>query len=639
MSPSSELLGTDGPFSRSMKDFAARECQQQMADAVERAIQENDTLIVESGTGTGKTFGYLVPVIANRKKIIVSTYTNHLQDQIVQHDIPLVCRALQVDPQVRILKGRSHYLCRHRFERIARNPELGFEGSATAGIDTVRQRLDYSEHGELAGLLSGLRSRRVLASELSSTADNCLRRQCEWWDDCYVNQARSRARSADILVINHNLLCFDLLAGEGGESRLLPSADVIVVDEAHRLPNVAAESLGVHVSSARFTALCDDFEKLAGEFQLNPSRYGPTIANIGRFAGDLHTHFGNSNHSGPLKDLKDNTDFMNSYHKLLGEVYRLTDLLGEVSGEHAQFEPIQEVTMRLTEDAEALFDGSEDETAEWYEKRKAGVQLHRIPLDPADRFKEMVNESESAWIFTSATLAVGSDFTHYLKRTGLEAGTGKRWDSPFHYLEQSLLYLPPDMPNPGTADYNESVAKVVKSIVTLSRGRAFVLFTSYKALREVQELIADDLDYAIFSQTDSLSRYELLRRFRKKGDAVLLGTSSFWEGVDVKGEALSCVIIDKLPFMTPTDPVLRARIDHMNSIGENPFTEWQVPEAALTLKQGAGRLIRDAEDRGVLVLCDPRVLTKNYGSLFLDSLPPMPRTRDIREVGNFFQGG
>jgi len=636
MTQCSEILGANGPFNDVMDNFAVRQCQQQMADAVEKAIVDRDILIAESGTGTGKTFSYLVPALMNRKKVIVSTFTNHLQDQIFHNDIPLVCRALNVDPEVRLLKGRSHYLCRYRYEQNIRNPELGFKGSRNAALDTVARRLDDNPLGELSELLHGLRNRTALATELSSTADNCLRSKCDWWNDCCVNSARRKARDADVLVINHNLLSLNLLNAEDSDSSMLPQADVIIVDEAHRLPDVVAASLGRQVSTARFAALCDDFEKMAGEFQLNPEGFGTVIRNVSSLSASLHTHIDDESRTGSLSDLEANEQFMEHYTALVQETRKLSDHLASISDEYSQFEPYQDAATRLAEEAFSLFDSLEAQTADWYQRSSTGVEMKRVPLDPADDFKQMVDNSEAAWILTSATLAVGQDFAHYSKRTGIDQHHGRHWNSPFHYLEQSLLYLPSDMPRPGSAEYNRSVAEVVKSVVRISRGRTFILFTSYKALREVQELISNELDYKILSQTDSISRYELLRRFKQDGNAVLLGTMSFWEGVDVKGEALSCVIIDKLPFASPDNPVLKARINHINSMGENAFFDWQIPEAALILKQGAGRLIRDINDRGVLVVCDPRVLTKGYGKLFLDSLPPMPRSSELKDIEVFF---
>ncbi len=635
MSLSSEILSQDGPFSRSMKGFAVRACQQQMASAVESAIQRGDTLVVESGTGTGKTFGYLVPAIAHRKKTVISTFTNHLQDQIVERDIPLVCNALNAEPDVRVLKGRRHYLCKHRLERFAHQPELGFDAGMASNMEIVHHRLDHNPTGELDELLSGLGNRRELIQKLSSTSDNCLRNKCKFFDDCYVYQARQRARLADIVVVNHSLLCFSLLVQE--DFSFLPVPDAVIVDEAHRLPDVAAESLGMHVSSSRFGALCDDFEKLAGEFQLNPDRYEKIIRNISNISSDLHTHSEELEATGSLEQLMGAESFMTQYRTLVSEVQTLADLVGEVCEDIAAFEPLLDSMSGLLSESLAIFDDRIEQSAQWYERGKSSIQMHCVPLDPSKRFKQMVDESDSSWILTSATLAVGDDFSHYLKRTGLEPGNGKQWESPFNYREQSLLFLPPDMPDPRSHEFNCSVAEIVRSVVMHSKGRAFVLFTSYKALREVKDLIQSRLDYTVLSQTDPVSRHELLQQFRSNGNAVLLGTSSFWEGVDVKGEALSCVIIDRLPFTAPGDPVLSARIKYMSSIGEEPFMQWQVPEAALTLKQGAGRLIRDIEDNGVLVLCDPRVMTKGYGAQFIQSLPPMPKTMDIRDVEKFFR--
>ncbi len=608
-----------------------------MATAIEEAVTTHDTLIVESGTGTGKTFGYLVPAIANRKKVIVSTFTNHLQSQLFEKDIPKVCKLLNMHPDVQMLLGRRHYLCQFRFENWARNPTLGFSQSSNRASRIVQQRLDGSQTGELDELLSGLSHQRALKSQLKSTTENCLRSQCSWWNDCWVYKARKRAREADILVVNHNLLCLNMMMQNESENGFLPTPDVIVVDEAQHLPSIAAETLGISVSSGRFKALCDDFEEMAGAFQLNPVVYAGVISDINRLSSDLHTGFNESDSTGTLEDLKLKHQFMANLNGLVDNVRHLSELLSNISNDVPQVEPCMVAANKIVQDTDLLLNSSPGDCADWYKVVKSDFQMNRVPLFLSSGFISDSEENRTSWIFTSATLAVGSDFSHFSNRLGLETVRTRQWDSPFPYRENSLLYLPPNMPEPNHAQFNTKVTELAISILSLSKGRAFILFTSYKALHEVHDLLKDEIDYEILVQDDSSSRYQLLEQFREAGDAVLLGTSSFWEGVDVKGEALSCVIIDKLPFAYHGDPVMRARINYMQSMDQNPFMEWQVPEAALTLKQGAGRLIRDVDDRGVLVLCDPRVRTKQYGSKFLESLPPMPQTDDVRKVKEFFR--
>jgi len=625
-----ELLGSDGTFSRVLPDFMPRAGQQEMAAQIERVLGGNGMLVAESGTGTGKTFAYLVPAVLSGKKVLISTGTRNLQDQLFNRDLPVVREVLNVPFAAALLKGRSNYLCLHRLENLA-------------GSESTRRHMD-----ELARVTYWARATRAgdiaemseipedsdLWPLVTSTADNCLGGSCPRYSECFVNRARREALAADVLVVNHHLFFADLALREEGFGQLLPGVEALIFDEAHQLPEVAANFFGQSINSYQLIglardAITEELKEKSGVAALRPAAQA-----LEKAVADFRLAFGTQ----PRRDAWGEASDERALHDALSELRaRLADLGRALELAAPCGEGLAHGARRAGELLERLFliaDEPPPDYVPWFETTARGFSLRLTPLEVSAPLRAHL-AADRAWVFVSATLSVNGDFAHFQSRLGLEHAETARWESPFDYARQALLYLPPDMPQPSAPHYTEHVIEAALPVLAASGGRAFLLFTSHRALRRALELLADQLPYPILVQ-GSLPRAQLLERFRALGNAVLLGTGSFWEGVDVRGEALSCVIIDKLPFATPDDPVLRARATALEEAGRNPFMEYQLPEAVIALKQGVGRLIRDERDRGVLVLCDPRLRNKSYGRVFLQSLPPIPRTTLLADVQAFF---
>ena len=631
MNNSARLLGQEGPFAKAYQWFKVRECQQEMADAVDTAIAGKSNLIIESGTGTGKTFGYLVPALASGKKTIVSTRTKNLQEQISNSDIPWVCEVLDIQPNVKILKGRSNYLCLYRHDRISRQGDMfGMTDQVNDIFDWVSERGD-GDISEYPGLPYDI------APAITSTAENCLGSQCEYSKECYVNRARKEAREADVLVVNHNLLCLNFLNNDGDESGLVSSRDVVVVDEAHRFPEIAAQALGTFFSSEQINHLCTNLVDAADEVRTDTTWIENSEAQIKEMVTNARGSLPGGSGRYALTEIESNPKFMHYFGELCSELSEMIEKIEPFVDEFQAMERCRNHIAEIIESAKQVLERQSMETASWCDLRAEGFELSRIPLEPGIEFGRRVDEFTGSWVFTSATLAVGADFSHFNGRLGIRDVASVQLASPFDYKKQALVYLPPAMPQPNSDGYEKAIVELVKTLVPITKGRTFVLFTSYRAMRIAYELLQGELDYSLLCQGRGISNTNLLKKFREDGNAVLLGTSSFWEGVDVKGEALSCVMIAKLPFLPPNDPILVARDEHLSARGGSSFFEWQVPSAVLSMKQGVGRLIRDDTDKGLLVLCDPRIRTKQYGQEFIDSLPPMPLTDKFDVVRKFFK--
>jgi len=631
----SDVLGNDGPVASHLPGFAPRVEQQHLAEAIFRTLEQGEVLIGEAGTGTGKTFAYLVPALLSGQRIIISTGTRHLQDQLFYNDLPLVNRALSTGISTCLLKGRANYLCKHRLQRAMRHPALlGEQHQKHLGIISDWSR--NTRHGDIAEVI-GVPEDSMVWGFIVSNNEFCSKHEFEDLADCYVHKARKRAQESDIVVVNHHLLCADLALKEQGFGELLPSANGFVIDEAHQLPDIAAEFFGRKLSSRQLLDLARD---TVGE-QLHEA---PDCRELRELAQELETGIRHFRLAFSIEP--DRAPWIAVRHdaSIERELERLTLLLGSLQ------EALEDVaergkgleschkraqlhaeTLKRFVDNEANF-----EYVHWYETYRTGFSLNMTPMTVAKPFQHAMEAMVSSWIFTSATLAVGGDFSHFRSQLGLEDAQELQVDSPFDYRHNALLYLPENLPEPQHRDYTRRIVDMILPVLESSGGRAFLLFTSYRAMHEAATLLDGRLDYPVLMQ-GQMPKRELIEAFQSVGNAVLLGTSSFWEGVDVRGEALSLVVIDKLPFGSPGDPVMSARIDHMKKGGGNPFYEYQVPQAAIALKQGVGRLIRDVTDRGVLVLCDPRIRTRNYGEVFITSLPPMPITRDLAEVTEFYR--
>jgi ATP-dependent DNA helicase DinG len=627
------VFAADGPLAASVSGYTPRREQLEMAEAIHEAIESTGVLVAEAGTGTGKTFAYLVPALLAGGKVIISTGTKTLQDQLFDRDLPAVRKALGAGAAAALLKGRGNYVCLYRLKRSA--------GAGLASREDAAQLRRIQQFA--AGTTSGDRAELADVPEdapawahATSTRDNCLGQSCPDFGDCFVMRARRNALAADVVVINHHLFFADVVLRDEGLSELLPACNTLVFDEAHQLPETARLFFGESVSSGQLVELSRDARaELRAAGGASPEL--DALANrLEKAARDLRLAFGEASARLAWAQALRLPGFADALQVLKASVKALDSALA------AQAERAEGLgaCARRAGNAHAvlvrLLENDNEEEVRWAEVFNQSVQLRVTPLSSGELFRRQMDDHPRAWIFTSATLAVGRDFGHFTRELGLEQAVARRWESPFRFAEQALLYLPRRLPpDPNDPGFTEAVVEAALPVLAASGGRAFLLFTTLRALRRAHDLLRGRLGFPLLVQGTG-SRSELLARFRSLGNAVLLGAASFWEGVDVRGEALSLVVIDKLPFAPPDDPVLAARIDALRARGGNPFNELQLPQAVLQLKQGAGRLIRDEADRGVLMLCDPRLLSKPYGRRVLGALPPMKVTREAAEVEAFF---
>ena len=610
-----------------------------MALEIEIAIKQNKQLVAEAGTGTGKTFAYLVPALLSGGKVILSTGTKTLQDQLFHRDLPAVRDALKVPVTVEMLKGRANYVCHFHLERSANEGRFASREDATY-VHVIRNFVENSKTGDKAELIEVPENATIWPS-VTSTRDNCIGQECNFYKDCFVMDARKRALAADVVVVNHHLFFADVMLRDEGVSELLPSANTVIFDEAHQLPEIAGLFFGEDVTTSQLLELARDAE---AEY-ISTAKDCPALqeaANaLEKSVRDFRLVFAYEGTRMPVQKALALKNFDSAYAEMQAKLQALTNVLETQAARDPALENCWQRGAALMVQLQRWLAAENANLVRWVEVFTQSVQLHATPLSVAEGFGKQLNASPRAWIFTSATLAVKSDFSHYISQMGLSNANTGYWESPFDYGKQALFYVPENMPEPNSVGYSAAVAAVAMQVIQASGGRAFVLCTSLRAMREIHALLKEafeqnGIEYPLMMQGES-SRSELLERFRKRGNAVLVGSQSFWEGVDVRGEALSCVIIDKLPFAPPDDPVLAARIDKMNEEGKNAFMEYQLPYAVITLKQGAGRLIRDEADSGVLMICDPRLISKPYGRRIWQSLPPFKRTRFLSDVQAFFE--
>ncbi len=632
MPKSSIALGPQGPFVQNLSWFSIRECQIQMAEMIEQLLDSGQHALLESGTGTGKTFAYLVPPLLHNKKVLISTRTKHLQEQLFQKDIPVVCEVLGLQPVIRMLKGRANYLCLLRHDRAKKNPDLlGIDRKIFNVYDWVMDRGDgdISEYGMPQEELQ----------MMTATTQTCVGSECDFWKECFANRARQDAKDADILVVNHNLLSLGVAHHDlKDESSITHGFDVVIVDEAHRFPEIACNSLGITFSQERIDEFCRNLESVAPTVDLDINVVASATKQLTESADYLSREIAAESFEVPLDIFENNKQLADAYWNI---VKILDNTIGHLES-HVEVsrdvEMCRNLAANIADDARTIFEREKFEVAYWCESGKSGFAVNQLPLEPGKVFGPAIMEFDGSWVFTSATIAVGDDFSYFEQSMGLDDTVRRRWESPFDFKKQTLAYFPPNMPlpvNPTREEYNQRVIEVIEKVVPLTQGRTLALFTSIASMKAAKEYLAEHINFTLLCQYDQ-SNSQLLEDFMRDGNAVLLGTSGFWEGVDIKGDALSCVIIDKLPFVPFDTPKEKTRRSLMEAQGKSFFNDWQVPSAVLALKQGIGRLIRDASDRGVLVLCDPRIHQKAYGQKFLDSLPPMPQSNSIDRISEFF---
>ncbi len=627
-----DLLGPDGPFAHEAPNFAPRESQQVMAEAVEEAIANRETLIAEAGTGTGKTFAYLVPALRSGKRVIVSTGTKTLQDQLFHRDLPRVRATIGARLKTSLLKGRANYLCLYRTDQLGRDGRLTSreQVSHLQAIRAWSKRTQSGDRGEFAEVPED----SPLWPRVTSTAENCLGAECPMYGDCFVVKARRAAQEADLVVVNHHLLFADLAIKQEGFGEILPGAQAFVLDEAHQIPELAGVFFSTSITSRQITELAQDALAECASVTGALATLREPIEAIAPVLRRVRLALDKLPAKGAFVLIENDSIAQSELHELEEALRKLAEALAPHAERSRGMDSAHQRAEALCQRLHAVLDGGAHDAVHWYELFQQGFSFHATPLDLAPPMRALRGASRASWIFTSATLSVAGDFQHFSRQLGLDDPVNLSLASPFDYGRQALAYLPKGLPDPNGSDYTDRVIAAARPVLDAARGRTFLLFTSHRALRRAAELLADSA-FPLFIQ-GTAPRHQLLTGFRESGNGVLLGAASFWEGVDVAGEALSCVIIDKLPFAAPDDPVLVARLNALRETGGNPFFDWQVPAAVIALKQGAGRLIRDVADRGVLMLCDPRLTTKAYGKLFLRSLPPMPITRELADVQNFF---
>jgi len=633
-----QVFEKDGILASQIEGYHERTQQLEMALAIADAIEHNTQLVAEAGTGTGKTFAYLVPALLTGGKVIISTGTKNLQDQLFNRDLPNVRDALKVPVTVAMLKGRSNYVCHYHLERAANEGRFASRDDARY-LHVIKNFVENTKTGDKSELTDVPENATIWAN-VTSTRDNCLGGDCNFYKECFVMEARKQALAADVVVVNHHLFFADVMLRDEGVAELLPSANTVIFDEAHQLPDVAGLFFGEDVSTSQLIELARDCTAAHLSLAKDCIELGESIPVLEKACKDFRLVFAYEGSRMPVQKALALKGFQDAFDHMRKRLEALSAVLETQAARDPLLEKCWQRSMDLSNLLHRWMSAENDNLVRWVEVFTHSVQLHATPLSVAEGFGKQLNAQPRAWIFTSATLAVKNDFSHYLAQMGLQDAVTAAWQSPFNYQEQALFYVPPDMPDPNNPSYSSCVAAAALPVLRASGGRAFVLSTSLRAMREIHALLKEafaenGIESPLLLQGDS-SRTELLDRFRKLGNAVLVGSQSFWEGVDVRGEALSVVIIDKLPFAPPDDPVLSARVDKLNAEGKNAFMEYQLPYSVITLKQGAGRLIRDENDRGVLMICDPRLISKAYGRKIWQSLPPFRRTRDLADVEAFF---
>jgi len=631
-----KTFSSDGALGKAIPGFQARQPQIDMAEAVSSAIKDQTQLVVEAGTGTGKTIAYLVPALLSGKKVIISTGSKNLQEQLYHRDLPLMVNALGFYGQVALLKGRSNYLCLDRLSRQMVESHTN-ESDPTLLTQLVKVRAWSSETktGDL-GDCDDLPEDSMIIPTITSTNDNCLGKECPSYTDCFVLKARKRAMDSDIVVVNHHLFLADLAIKETGFGELIPEADVFIFDEAHQLPDIASEYFGQSVSSRQIHDLAKDIE-IAYRTEAKDMRQLQKVGDkLMQSAMDMRIVLGEPGFRGNWREALQSGSIKRELLRLTDSLELAIDVLKIALGRSQLLDTAFERANLIKGRIDRVCDVDITGYSYWYDTSPRHFALHITPLSVADKFHEQIEIKQGAWIFTSATLAVSGDFKHFTERLGLKPTKQFSLPSPFDYQKQARLCVPRYLPEPNSNGLADKLVRMLAPVIEENDGRCFFLCTSHSMMRELGEKFREVLELPVLMQGE-MSKQKTLAEFMELGNALLVATGAFWEGIDVRGDALSCVIIDKLPFTAPDDPLLKARIEDCRLRGGEPFAEVQIPDAVITLKQGVGRLIRDQKDHGALIICDNRLVTRDYGGIFLGSLPPIPRTRDLDGIKAFLK--
>jgi len=634
-----EFFKKSGPLSEIISNFHEREDQVEMAKIVNEAIEEKSSLIVEAGTGVGKTFSYLVPALINGGKVIISTATKNLQDQLFFKDIPTIRDALKIPIDINILKGRSNYICQLRMENALLDGRFSNKDDAKY-IHAIKKISDHSESGEISEF-NNIPEKSTIWPLVTSTKDNCMGQDCEYYKSCFLIKARKKAITSEVVIVNHHLFFADLVLKDAELSEILPKANTVIFDEAHQIPEIASIFFGENVSTNQITFLIQDMQQILSKHIKDKEKLLELSKSIIDITYSLSSFFDTRNQRVGIEKIEKLDLFKDKLIDLTSELNKLCKFFNVYSDQDADFKKLSERTEDITSKLKNWNNNADQNYVHWVEIFFKSIQFNITPISIADNFRKFQEDSKTAWIFTSATLAVNSSFEHFQPLMGLEKARNKLLKSPFNYAENAYLYVPKEMPETSSRLFNNHLVGQIYPLLIASKGRAFILSTSIKSMNEITSLLKDEFEennisYPILTQGTG-SKTKLLEQFKSHGNAILIGSLSFWEGVDVRGSELSLVIIDKLPFQSPGDPIFESKINMLTAKGVNAFLTFQLPKAIISLKQGAGRLIRDEMDKGVLMICDQRIVSKPYGKKFWRSLPDFKRTREQADVVEFLK--
>jgi ATP-dependent DNA helicase DinG len=638
-STTDDFFSVNGPLNDCLEDYQLRTEQVEMAKSIIGTIEDKSSLVVEAGTGVGKTFAYLYPALLKGGKVVISTATKNLQDQLFFNDIPKIREALKISVKVNILKGRGNYICKLRMENTIQEG-MFFNKEDAQHLQLIKAFSDNTDSGEVSEI-SEIPETSTIWPMVTSTKENCLGQDCEFYKECFLVKARKEALESEVLIVNHHLFFADFVLKDEELSEILPKANTIIFDEAHQIPLVASFFLGQSISSSQISNLIQDCQQ-------GLKKYPDTIKVLDALSKDFQEIvFELKKIVSPfparlnINNLKNYENFEKTYNSLIEKLELLGITLSKHSEENAELQKLFERSTELNIKFSSWLKKDNQNNIYWIEVFSRTVQFNETPISISEQFNKFQEKSDSAWIFTSATLSINGSFDHFVKLLGLEKAMTQYLQSPFNYSENAFLYVPKEIPDSKDELFNLVLVKKALPLIKASKGRAFVLATSLKSMEEIGALLKDELkknviNYPVITQGEG-PKSDLLQQFKKHGNAILIGSLSFWEGIDVRGPTLSLVIIDKLPFQSPGDPVFESKIKLLSEEGINAFMSMQLPEAIIRLKQGVGRLIRDDYDKGVMVICDKRIIEKSYGIKIWKSLPPFKRTRNESAVINFLE--